>query len=705
MAKNQNNTTQFTNEVYMYGDKKYLNFYKHYKNAKNSIDDPIITGFTFDIDINHSPLFFNCDKYSEYSESLRGGGDNKLADLIETTLKNMYKMSSANSQTYEINYINTKDTIGESYNIGYGSQVQHNIDNVLYGATEYIYMVDKVKTENDNEFGVYDIGNGTGNYSYGDYDNNFRNGKLISEDELNKQMQLLTDMKNIMDNGDSDSDSSDYESKLCKLKEDHDALHDSIHGDGGLKDEYDKALEELSKAESKYQSALNERNKEIEQCNNEILKLKEELSSKLDSIKNFTIDISKEAISDLWNELENKINEVNEKFTVNEEKPLNNISAEDDLNNLKNDESIIDRITAIGDEYVKYVLKAAKYKFKVVPKDDYEYNGVKLSELKKNVDDCKIKLYGVKDGKPANQGNASPDSIYGKYTNALQELENDTYTAFMNTYNETKDALNNFKNAEEISNYQQNKKSDKLENNYTPSVDIENKKSSLPTQEVPQTVYDMLGFILGMQQLTTEYPYIMKSVIGLDEAYRNYFDTKDSFLGTEDGRITISCYESLDLRISSMFNKYFNAVYDRQYKRERVPVNLRRFNCSIFVHDIRNFSQSLCNMNDKFNDYDTSKIVELALNYLSVIEFKFFDCEILPDDTGNIFNNVANDGSAAMVETNFSFKYGNCVINFLPVEDLIKYYKSGQMAKGISASIGISTEEAANISYGNINVK
>ena len=384
---------------------------------------------------------------------------------------------------------------------------------------------------------------------------------------------------------------------------------------------------------------------------------------------------------------------------------MNNISAEDDLNNLKNDESIIDRITAIGDEYVKFIIKAAKYKFKVVPKDDYEYNGVKLSELKKNVDDCKIKLYGVKDGKPANKGNASPDSIYGKYTNALDELENDTYTAFMNTYNETKDALNNFKNAEEISNYQQNKKSDKLENDYTPSVDIENKKSSLPTQEVPQTVYDMLGFILGMQQLTTEYPYIMKSVIGLDEAYRNYFDTKDSFLGTEDGKITISCYESLDLRISSMFNKYFNAVYDRQYKRERVPVNLRRFNCSIFVHDIRNFSQSLCNMNDKFNDYDTSKIIELALNYLSVIEFKFFDCEILPDDTGNIFNNVANDGSAAMVETNFSFKYGNCVINFLPVEDLIKYYKSGQMAKGISASIGISTEEAANISYGNINVK
>ena len=71
---------------------------------------------------------------------------------------------------------------------------------------------------------------------------------------------------------------------------------------------------------------------------------------------------------------------------------MNNISAEDDLNNLKNDESIIDRITAIGDEYVKYVLKAAKYKFKVVPKDDYE-----LSELKKQLDDCKIKLYGVKD--------------------------------------------------------------------------------------------------------------------------------------------------------------------------------------------------------------------------------------------------------------------------------------------------------------------
>ena len=145
----------------------------------------------------------------------------------------------------------------------------------------------------------------------------------------------------------------------------------------------------------------------------------------------------------------------------------------------------------------------------------------------------------------------------------------------------------------------------------------------------------------------------------MDTAYNKHYGIKDPYLGSGDDKITLTCFESLDLRVSSMFNRYFNAVYDRQYRRERVPVNLRRFNCSVYVHDVRNFVR-------RSRDQYVNKIVELSDMYYSVIEFRFYDCEIVPEETGNIFNDVSNEAPSEMKKTNFTFTYGNCVVNFVP---------------------------------------
>jgi hypothetical protein len=114
-----------------------------------------------------------------------------------------------------------------------------------------------------------------------------------------------------------------------------------------------------------------------------------------------------------------------------------------------------------------------------------------------------------------------------------------------------------------------------------------------------------------------------------------------------------------------MFNRYFNAVYDRQYRRERVPVNLRRFNCSVYVHDVRNFVSKMRQIDNR--------ILELTDMYYSVIEFKFYDCEIVPEETGNIFNDISNEAPSEMKKTNFTFTYGNCVVNFIPNKRIASY--------------------------------
>ena len=189
------------------------------------------------------------------------------------------------------------------------------------------------------------------------------------------------------------------------------------------------------------------------------------------------------------------------------------------------------------------------------------------------------------------------------------------------------------------------------------TAEYPNSQQTNESVTAPRTVLDMLGFISGMRKLTQEYPYIIQGITGLDTAYNKHYGIKDPYLGSGDDKITLTCLESIDLRVSSMFNRYFNAIYDRQYRRERVPVNLRRFNCSVYVHDVRNFNPN--NAND-------NRILELKKMYYSVIEFKFYDCEIVPEETGNIFNDISNEAPSEMKKTNFTFTYGNCVVNFIP---------------------------------------
>ena len=207
----------------------------------------------------------------------------------------------------------------------------------------------------------------------------------------------------------------------------------------------------------------------------------------------------------------------------------------------------------------------------------------------------------------------------------------------------------------------------------TPVTPIENGiKRVVP--KCPRTVIDMLDFRNGILSLTKKYPYILQSITGLDEAYKNNYIIKDPYHGSGDGKISITCYEAVDLRVSSMFNKYFNAAYDKQYRRERLPVNMRRFHCSVYVHDIRDF---VLGNKVLYNLYPTNKnIVDTALNSLSSVEFRFYDCEIVPDETGNIFDSISNAELGDMKTTTFTFTYGNCIINFLSYADMCKVFSS-----------------------------
>ena len=362
------------------------------------------------------------------------------------------------------------------------------------------------------------------------------------------------------------------------------------------------------------------------------------------------------------------------------------IVTKDDEAKFRSDLDALKKYEESNVEYFKKALAVTKTQITGIGVND-DARDIRLDLMDEKEKLSKI-LFGVhKDGRIGTESNPAEGSLCYDYLQAMKTLATDEYSQQEYRANELKTLSENYN---DVVNYDAIQKAKKQveRNPNLPSSNITksdnetmdqyadrvqaSRNSRVSSNKIPQTVLDMLGFVNGMLDITNKYPYVLQTINGLDEAYKKYFDLKDPYMGSGDGKITINCLEFLDMRVTSMFNKYFNAVYDRQYRRERVPINLRRFQCSIFVHDIRNFKDTLKNSVIQ-NIGDVVGITEFALNHLSVVEFKFFDCEIVPEETGSLFDTVTNLPNNDMRGTTFTFTYGNCIINFVPFEDVRRY--------------------------------
>lgn len=790
---------------------------QYYRNSRYNIEDPLFTGFTFDIDTLHSPLFYALAG-TEYkaAETLRsaGGTDTTLSKIIEQKLSDVYKFNIVGSpDSYEINTLHAKDELSsmDRRKVGYGLWDKYYIDNVLYGAVDYIYMVDKVSVGTyEDDFGVTDVGNGTPDSNvyknYTDTLNDLQNQAVndIAGDQLptNQHVDIFFDLEqhnirsdqegeaqklldfllnnpgsNVNLEGYASKDKASYEHNMNLSKDRVNEIKDylvsngidpsrittSYYGDtvqpfdenimnravtcmisgvmspeSVLEMEIDKRENDITDAdfnehidnEGKYNTAklayevatmrgdettgegaspYRQKQAELKTLEldidsqrygleSELADLKSEMEKYLAILKgNNSKDEARQQIASIYSkyrqlvdyfknnadnsEYKEKYSYIDASFSVPNEK---------DVQREVDNERLTDEQKQTDEQCYRQAYEVIKTAITEKPIKDTATT--KRAALKEEISNFEKQIYGVHPGgRIGTESDPAPGSICYDFQQAKVNMETDVYSTATRKIEEMKDIYNNLDDIQRYNEVAAGKNT--TIQRTMPSIDyavrtdesgspvedlaayenrIRNMRDSRITYEVPQTVYDMMGFINGMLDITSKYPYVLQTVTGLDEAYKKYFDLKDPYMGSGDGKISFECLEFLDMRVSSMFNKYFNAVYDRQYRRERVPINLRRFNCSVFVHDIRNFKNSL-NFDRTVNSGDYAKIVELALQYVSAIEFKFYDCEIVPDETGGIFESVTNLPNNDMRKTHFTFKYGNCVINFFPFEDLRRY--------------------------------
>lgn len=674
-----NNTYMFSSNGHYARERfwgKYADSFS-YRNGNADIDDPIFTGFTLSIDRLNSPLFYTIGEYDGLASGREKTDESNfvrnLSDEIENCIRNNYaKYVRGASNSYDISSILVKDKFPNEDGIGYGMQNNVYVDGIPYGATEYIYMVDKHMKDIPSS---QDVG---GHYSLGDGSVTQPVLKETSKEDTERQLAVIdgkiSELEKVLEENRSEHQENEknvntIQSELKKVQKEIEDTKNriqtlSIEQDYKVSFEsivysklrdyinlMDNCIINLKPTGGKSTHSLNEYNQIVTDITNLDIKFETEIG-KYNNKPN--------AVQNLLPEIPTSVAQVTScKITTT---TVTDASGYESLP--VDDGSVFD-----GSEAYK---KGSKYKsLKVVVAVTTSGNvSGELSTLKSKLENLEKRERelekNLKDAK--NKTNNDPYRQKEIELEIAKEEKRSLQQSIQEANNDTSVASNG---SGDVSPDGELHTGDVYAGVQDDATEQSRNKSTLP--KPPQTVYDMLGFIRGMVRLTTQYPYLLQSVIGLDEVYKNNYGVKDSFRGSKDNKITINIYETLDLKVSGMFNKYFNAVYDAQYRRERVPMNLRRFNCSIFVHDIRNFhmmSTTLGKLMRKSGGQNISKIVEVALNTMSAIEFKFFGCEIIPEETGSIFENVSNAERGDMRMTNFSFSYSDVVINYLPFEDM-----------------------------------
>lgn len=731
------------------------------------LEDPLFTSFTFDIDYVTSPLFYTIN-YSDYEYPNIEG----LGGRIEEALNLMHAEMSINDEGYDILPVFSASVL-DGNKLGFGLQQNVYMDLPLYGATEYIYMVDKRNGgANQNDVGYdsnkfSDIADTNPNvlngYTLGDSIKSIVNEsdkkwaeRIVEQNNIQiEDCNAIMNDKDVKDNHEKnriDLYGEDGNGGLNKNVEDANRypvkekvvengklvekeifyteaeLIKKVNDLKKLTDEFDyfkrEIVEWANNELSRYQrigTSIYSGNRCIQKIfsyddidsNNHESELEREFGKDFKTIYLFNGENSYSyKFTKLYNELvsaevdktrdDNKIR-IRDKYIINKFsnklKYFGLYKTENDLGSSvyvypSNGPEWTSKFYSYCASYCSsgqasdcekisnFIYDMMSYKCDYETSFDDSFTSPTITENKESLgkyedalDQIRHNLYGqTKDGE-YDKNNPDPESAYGKYLSAKEKYENDDYSQAEKAKALAQSGVNQMTSMIGIYDRNQNIKDDSYNESIKKDVqplEVSRNKSIVASQ----TVLDMLGFISGMKNLTMKYPYVIQGISGLDAAYNKHYGIKDSYLGSGDDKITLTCLESLDLRVSSMFNRYFNAVYDRQYRRERVPVNLRRFNCIVYVHDVRNFMAK--NRVDKNGDkiITYNRLLELTDMYYSVIEFRFYDCEIVPEETGNIFNDVSNESPSEMKKTNFTFTYGNCVVNFIPQSEVAAHKTS-----------------------------
>ena len=96
----------------------------------------------------------------------------------------------------------------------------------------------------------------------------------------------------------------------------------------------------------------------------------------------------------------------------------------------------------------------------------------------------------------------------------------------------------------------------------------------------------LVKFKKALLDINRNTPWFFQGLQGVDRAITN-FNPTTPYYGGDDAKLTLSCLESINLRVSGLMHLYRKAVFDEVKWNWILPENLRKFSMIVYVTEVR----------------------------------------------------------------------------------------------------------------------
>ena len=197
-------------------------------------------------------------------------------------------------------------------------------------------------------------------------------------------------------------------------------------------------------------------------------------------------------------------------------------------------------------------------------------------------------------------------------------------------------------------------------------------------------------FVNGLFEIQKNYPFIFKKISGVQELEK--FDPASGQRLKTPAKITLECFEGLDLRIRTLMEFYRKAAWDDVYQRWILPENMREFKMIIYVFERRIFQDSVAfpNGNDRATYKNAFEIYSSLNADIPVKAYECCPCEFAIGESvswGNDYSgSIENQEETSKIVINVK-NVKTYYKNRLVSEELSKIYDNNGKFLGISNDV------------------
>lgn len=169
----------------------------------------------------------------------------------------------------------------------------------------------------------------------------------------------------------------------------------------------------------------------------------------------------------------------------------------------------------------------------------------------------------------------------------------------------------------------------------------------------------LVRFVKLLQKINVELPWFWQSVSGL-EVTRQYGKMEEPWWGAEKPKLEIECLENIELTSFALIDLYKKAAYDFNRWVEIIPKNLRHFELTVFVTEVRTFQQKVSDaLKDSKDNYglygdsqstinsDVSVNTDMSVDAKPIVVTKLSYCEFDIESTSDLFADLTKNPEMA----------------------------------------------------------